>query len=57
MDEKCLVCVEHFIEIIHLLIDIVSKPHPLCYIVPYLFDNLCYIVPFQKWHEVDKKLL
>ena len=46
-----------FIEIIHLLNDIASKLYPLCYIVAYLFDSLCYIVPFREWHEVDKRTI
>ena len=57
MDEKCLFCMEDFIEIIYLLNVIVSKPYPLCYIVPYHFGSLCYIVPFWKWHEVDKRTI
>ena len=57
MDEKCLFCEEHFNEIIHLLNDIVTKPYPLCYIMPYILDSLCYVVPFRKWHEVDKRTI
>ena len=57
MDEKCLICEEHFNEIIHLLNDIVPKPYSLCYIVPYILDSLCYVVPFRKWHEVDKRTI
>ena len=54
---KIIFCVEYFIEIIHLLNDIVSKPYPLCYIVPYILDSLCYVEPFRKWHEVDKRTI
>ena len=57
MDEKCLFCAEHFNEIIHLMNDIVSKPNPLRYIVPYILDSLCYTVPFRMWHEVDKRTI
>ena len=37
--KKCLFCEEHVNEIIHLLNDIVSKPYPLCYIVPLYFGQ------------------
>ena len=57
MDEKYLICVEYFNEIIHLLNDIVCKPFPQCYIAPYLFDSLRYFVPFRKWHETDKRTI